>query len=113
MFAHRDSEADIAWFPTGEVRQCRQRARAGWAPRLRPRQSQARRIEVWDASTRLPARILEALPAPGAAHERSRLSQISRAPARVGRGLGQARLEPAPRDYIGLFHNARCPSLRR
>lgn len=69
MFAYYDSDADIAWFPTGESDDVvSERVPGG----LRDYDRTTHRmvaIEVWDASTRLPASILEALPAPGAAHQ--------------------------------------------
>jgi len=66
MFAYCDSEADSAWLPTGEsddvvservpggLRECDRATHALVA------------IEVWDASTRLPRTLLEALPQPAA-----------------------------------------------
>ncbi len=64
MFAYYDRDADIAWLPTGESDDVvSERAPGG----LRDYDRASRRlvaIEVWDASTRLPANILEALPAP-------------------------------------------------
>lgn len=69
MFAYYDSDADIAWFPTGESDDVvSERVPGG----LRDYDRTTHRlvaIEVWDASTRLPASILEALPSPGAAHQ--------------------------------------------
>lgn len=66
-FAYYDSNADIAWFPTGESDDVvSERVPGG----LRDYDRATRKlvaIEVWDASTRLPASILEALPAPSAA----------------------------------------------
>jgi uncharacterized protein YuzE len=64
-FAHYDRDADIAWFPTGESDDVvSERVPDG----LRDYDRTSRQlvaIEVWGASTRLPANILEALPAPG------------------------------------------------
>jgi len=66
-FAYYDPEADIAWFPTGESEDVvSERVPGG----LRDYDRETRKlvaIEVWDASTRLPRTLLEALPAPGAA----------------------------------------------
>lgn len=66
MFAYYDREADIAWFPTGESADVvSERVPGG----LRDYDRASHRlvaIEVWDASTRLPASILDALPAPSA-----------------------------------------------
>jgi len=65
MFAYYDPDADIAWFPTGESDDVvSERAADG----LRDYDRASRQlvaIEVWDASTRLPPSILQALPAPG------------------------------------------------
>jgi uncharacterized protein YuzE len=64
-FAYYDRDADIAWLPTGDSNDVvSERIPDG----LRDYDRISRRlvaIEVWDASTRLPANILEALPAPG------------------------------------------------
>lgn len=66
MFAYYDTAADIAWFPTGESDDVvSERVPDG----LRDYDRATHRlvaIEVWGASTRLPANILEALPAPSA-----------------------------------------------
>jgi len=61
-FAYYDRDADIAWFPTGESDDVvSERVPDGLRDYDRiSRQLVA--IEVWDASTRLPATILEALP---------------------------------------------------
>lgn len=65
-FAYYDRDADIAWFPTGESDDVvSERVPDG----LRDYDRASRKIvaiEVWNASTRLSAHILEALPAPGA-----------------------------------------------
>ena len=64
MFAYYDPDADIAWFPIGESDDVvGERAPDG----LRDYDRTSRQlvaIEVWDAGTRLPASILQALPAP-------------------------------------------------
>lgn len=61
-----DRDSDIAWFPTGESDDVvSERVPDG----LRDYDRATRQlvaIEVWAASTRLPANILEVLPAPGA-----------------------------------------------
>jgi uncharacterized protein YuzE len=66
MFAYYDTDADIAWFPTGESDDVvSERVPGG----LREYDRASRRlvaIEVWDASTRLPRTLLEALPSPAA-----------------------------------------------
>lgn len=69
-FAYYDRDADIAWFPTGKSGDVvSERVPDG----LRDYDRVSRQlvaIEVWDASTRLPASILEALPA--SSHGRTR-----------------------------------------
>ncbi len=68
VFAYYDTDADIAWFPTGESDDVvSERVPGG----LREYDRATRKlvaIEVWDASTRLPRTLLEALPAPAAPH---------------------------------------------
>lgn len=67
MFAYYDSDADIAWFPTGESDDVvSERVPDGLRDYDRVSHKLVA-IEVWDASTRLPASILEALPAPSTA----------------------------------------------
>lgn len=65
-YAYYDRDADIAWFPTGEsVDVISERVPGG----LRDIDRVSREVvavEVWDASTRLPATLLESLPAPTA-----------------------------------------------
>lgn len=68
MFAYYDSDADIAWFPTGESDDVVSERVPGGLRDYDRTTHQLVAIEVWDASTRLPASILEALPAPGTAH---------------------------------------------
>lgn len=68
MFAYYDSNADIAWFPTGESDDVVSERVPGGLRDYDRTSHQLVAIEVWDASTRLPASILEALPAPGTAH---------------------------------------------
>lgn len=67
VFSYYDPAADIAWFPTGQSDDVvSKRVPDG----LREYDRATRRlvaIEVWDASTRLPASLLAALPAPSAA----------------------------------------------
>jgi uncharacterized protein YuzE len=64
VFAYYDRDADIAWFPTGESNDVvSERVPDG----LRDYDRATRQlvgIEVWAASTRLPASMLKALPAP-------------------------------------------------
>jgi hypothetical protein len=67
MFAYYDRDADIAWFPTGESDDVvSERVPGGLRDYDRASHTLVA-IEVWDASTRLPASILEALPVPSAA----------------------------------------------
>jgi uncharacterized protein YuzE len=67
MFSYYDRKADIAWFPTGESNDVvSERVPGGLRDYDRTSHALVA-IEVWDASTRLPASILEALPTPGAA----------------------------------------------
>lgn len=68
MFAYYDSDADIAWFPTGESDDVVSERVPGGLRDYDRTSHKLVAIEVWDASTRLPASILEALPAPGTAH---------------------------------------------
>lgn len=63
-FAYYDRDADIAWLPTGESDDVvSERAPDGLHDYDRV-SHQLVAIEVWDASTRLPANIVEALPTP-------------------------------------------------
>jgi uncharacterized protein YuzE len=64
MFAYYDSDADIAWFPTGESDDVVSERVPGGLRDYDRASHKLVAIEVWDASTRLPASILEALPAP-------------------------------------------------
>jgi uncharacterized protein YuzE len=72
MFAYYDPAADIAWFPTGASDDVvSERVPDG----LRDYDRASHRlvgIEVWDASTRLPVSILEALPVPGPRSQENR-----------------------------------------
>jgi uncharacterized protein YuzE len=69
MFAYYDSEADIAWFPTGESDDVvSERVPGGLRDYDRLTHALVA-IEVWDASTRLPRMLLEALPKPAAPHK--------------------------------------------
>jgi hypothetical protein len=67
MFAYCDSAADIAWFPTGESDDVVSEGVPGGLRDYDRATHTLVAIEVWDASTRLPVSLLEALPAPGAA----------------------------------------------
>ena len=65
MFAYYDPDADIVWLPTGESADVvSERVPDGLRDYDRA-SHQLVGIEVWDASTHLPASILGALPAPG------------------------------------------------
>ncbi len=64
MHAYYDADADIAWPPTGESDDVvSERAPDGLREYDRTTHTLVA-IEVWDASTRLPPTLLEALPAP-------------------------------------------------
>jgi uncharacterized protein YuzE len=64
MFAYYDAEADIAWFPTGDSDDVVSERVPGGLRDYDRVSHELVAIEVWDASTRLPASILDALPAP-------------------------------------------------
>lgn len=67
-FAYYDPDADIAWFPTGESGDAVSERVPGGLRDYDRTTRQLVAIEVWDASTRLPATLLEALPAPEPPH---------------------------------------------
>ena len=67
MFAYYDPEADIAWFPTAESDDVVSERVPGGLRDYDRISHKLVAIEVWDASTRLPASILETLPAPSTA----------------------------------------------
>jgi uncharacterized protein YuzE len=67
-FAYYDPDADIAWFPTGESQDVVSERVPGGLRDYDRETRQLVAIEVWDASTRLPRTLLEALPAPSASH---------------------------------------------
>lgn len=67
-FAYYDSDADIAWFPTGDSDDVVSERVPGGLRDYDRATRQLVAIEVWDASTRLPANLLEALPAPEQPH---------------------------------------------
>ena len=67
-FAYYDREADIAWLPTGDSKDVVSEE-VDWG--LIDHDSatdEVVAIEVWSASERLPASVLEALPTPSTAH---------------------------------------------
>jgi len=68
MFAYYDSDADIAWFPTSESDDVVSERVAGGLRDYDRATHTLVAIEVWDASTRLPRTLLEALPQPTAPH---------------------------------------------
>jgi uncharacterized protein YuzE len=64
MFAYYDADADIAWFPTGESDDVVSERVPGGLREYDRASHALVAIEVWDASTRLPRTLLEALPSP-------------------------------------------------
>jgi uncharacterized protein YuzE len=68
MFAYYDADADIAWFPTGESHDVVSERVPGGLREYDRATDELVAIEVWDASTRLPRTLLEALPSPAAPH---------------------------------------------
>lgn len=71
QFAYYDAAADIAWFPTGASDDVVSERVAGGLRDYDRETRQLVAIEVWEASTRLPKTLLEALPAPSAPHRAS------------------------------------------
>lgn len=71
MFAYYDPDADIAWFPTGASDDVVSRRGPDGLRDYDRASHRLVAIEIWEASTRLPANILEGLPAPGAARGRA------------------------------------------
>jgi uncharacterized protein YuzE len=67
-FTYYDSDADIVWIPTGASRDVVSERVPGGLRDYDRETHQLVAIEVWDASTRLPRPILEALPAPSTPH---------------------------------------------
>ncbi len=66
MYAYYDPEADIAWLPTGESDDVvSERVLGGLRDYDRTTRTLVA-IEIWEASTRLPRTLLEALPTPAA-----------------------------------------------
>jgi uncharacterized protein YuzE len=66
-FAYYDPEADIAWFPTGQSTDVVSERVPGGLRDYDRTTHQLVALEIWDASTRLPRTLLEALPTPSAA----------------------------------------------
>jgi uncharacterized protein YuzE len=67
-YAYYDRDADIAWFPTGESDDVVSERVPGGLRDYDRTSHKLIGIEVWSASTRLPANLLDALPAPVTAH---------------------------------------------
>jgi uncharacterized protein YuzE len=63
-YAYYDRDADIAWFPTGSSDDVVSERVTGGLRDYDRTSHKLVAIEVWAASTRLPASLLEALPAP-------------------------------------------------
>jgi uncharacterized protein YuzE len=68
MYAYYDREADIAWLPTGESNDVVSERVPGGLRDYDRETRQLVAIEVWEASTRLPRTLLEALPEPQVPH---------------------------------------------
>jgi len=68
MYAYYDADADIAWLPTGESDDVVSERVPGGLQEYDRTTHTLVAIEVWDASTRLPRTLLEALPAPSSPH---------------------------------------------
>ncbi len=64
MYAYYDREADIAWLPTGESDDVVSERVPGGLRDYDRNTRQLVAIEVWEASTRLPRTLLDALPEP-------------------------------------------------
>ena len=67
-FAYYDPAADIAWFPTGDSDDVVSERVAGGLRDYDRDTHELVAIEIWEASTRLPKNLLDALPAPGSTH---------------------------------------------
>ncbi len=66
MYAYYDPAADIAWLPTGESDDVVSERVPGGLRDYDRATHKLVAIEIWDASTRLPRTLLEALPTPAA-----------------------------------------------
>jgi uncharacterized protein YuzE len=66
MYAYYDPEADIAWLPTGQSDDVVSERLPGGLRDYDRSTHALVAIEIWDASTRLPRTLLEALPTPAA-----------------------------------------------
>lgn len=69
-FAYYDPDADIAWLPTGQSDDVVSERVLGGLHDYDRTTRQLVAIEVWDASIRLPANLLEALPQPRPSSQR-------------------------------------------
>lgn len=67
-YAYYDREADIVWFPTGESDDVVSERVPGGLRDYGRKSHRLVAVEVWSATTRLPASLLDALPAPTPAH---------------------------------------------
>jgi uncharacterized protein YuzE len=67
-FAYYDRDADIAWLPTGSSDDVVSEEVAWGLIDHDSATDDVVAIEIWNASTRLPASLLDALPAPVPAH---------------------------------------------
>jgi uncharacterized protein YuzE len=68
-FAYYDQDADIAWLPTGSSDNVVSEEVAWGLIDHDAATDDVVAIEIWNASTRLPAGLLDALPAPVPAHD--------------------------------------------
>jgi len=85
-YSYYDRDADIVWLPTGESPDVVSE-QVGWG--LIDRDAATNEIvalEIWEASSKLPDAILEALPAPGGPDREGRLEPTTAEPARVEEG---------------------------
>lgn len=62
--AYYDREADIAWFPTGQSEDVVTQEVADGLRDFDRKTQELVAIEIWQASTRLPQSLLDALPEP-------------------------------------------------
>jgi uncharacterized protein YuzE len=66
MYSYYDREADIVWIPTGASDDAVSQKTSWGLIDHDAKTDEIVGVEVWEASTRLPADLLAALPAPGA-----------------------------------------------
>jgi len=67
-YAYYDRDADIAWLPTGESEDVLSEEVSWGLIDHDATTDEVIALEIWDASTRLPRILLDALPAPIAPH---------------------------------------------